>query len=275
MTIITGTIGSAPVDAGDGLRTVQRPDLPPAPVSGEPVLSHPAQQSALDRLIVRRSGLVLVAGLRGSRRSQTLRMLADRFAAAAAVGTRAEAATDPVLIDRIQDRRSADLAVQNALDDRVVLASIEAAGALAAIEAMRAMRQDDFAIASTLRLAIGQQSVERLCTGCRRPVQASSSISALLGFDLGAVVHEAPGCPRCSDRGTDGLMTVHELIEVDYPLRRLINGGGDTAILARHAFVRMPTMGSIARSLARSGTISAKEAVRVSRGEPLVSSPAD
>lgn len=239
--------------------------VPPSAVA-DPVLSHPSQDMALARALARRTGLLLVAGRAGSGRSTTLAGMEQRLSGADA----GEGAPPPLLIDGIHDRRSADHAVQAALQDRIVLASIDAAGALAAIQTLRDMRQDDFAIASTLRLVIGQQPVLRLCPVCRHPVQASNSVAALLGFDPGSVVHHAPGCPACDDSGIAGRLTIHEVIEVDYPLRRLINGGGDAAILARHAFVQMPTMGSIARQLARTGIISGAEAVRVSRGDPLV-----
>jgi general secretion pathway protein E len=239
---------------------------PPSSVAADPILSHPAQDVALERALARRTGLLLVAGRSGSGRSATLARMEQQLRAA---GDSASAEA-PLLIDGIHDRRSADHAVQSALLDRIVLATIDAAGALAAIQALREMRQDDFAIASTLRLVIGQQPVMRLCPVCRHPVQASNSVAALLGFDPGSVVHQAPGCPACDDSGVAGRLTIHEVIEVDYPLRRLINGGGDAAILARHAFVQMPTMGSVARQLARAGLISGAEAVRVSRGDPLV-----
>ena len=56
-----------------------------------------------------------------------------------------------------------------------------------------------------------------------------------------------------------------EGISVDIDLSRLINSGGDSAILARHAFLNAPNLGSAARTLVREGVIAAEEAVRLSR----------
>ncbi len=42
-----------------------------------------------------------------------------------------------------------------------------------------------------------------------------------------------------------------EAIRVDETIRRLINDGGDEAIIARHAFLHSPNLGSAARQLVR------------------------
>ncbi|MBC7042363.1 hypothetical protein G6O42_24640, partial [Salmonella enterica subsp. enterica serovar Enteritidis] len=85
---------------------------------------------------------------------------------------------------------------------------------------------------------LAQRLVQRLCAECRRPVQAQGSISALLGFDSGAIVFAPTGCESCNGTGFAGETGVFEAIVADGAIRRLINDGGDEAILARHAFLR-------------------------------------
>src|SRR3546814_18318585 len=48
-------------------------------------------------------------------------------------------------------------------------------------------------------------------------------------------------------------------------LRRLINNGGDESLIARHAFLNAPNLGSAARALVRNGQTTAEEAIRISR----------
>jgi len=48
---------------------------------------------------------------------------------------------------------------------------------------------------------------------------------------------------------------------------RLINDGGDEAVIARHAFVNAPNLGSAARALVKAGETTAEEAIRISRSE--------
>ncbi|MBY0520189.1 MAG: type II secretion system protein GspE, partial [Sphingomonas sp.] len=109
--------------------------------------------------------------------------------------------------------------------------------------------------------------VRRLCQTCRRPVQSQGSVSALLGFDPGTIVYEPVGCDDCAGTGFKGRIGVFEAIRIDDTIRRLINDGGDEAIIARHAFINAPTLGSAARQMVRDGLTTPEEAVRVSRSD--------
>lgn len=248
------------------------------------------------RAALGRGGMILLAGTRGAGTSTTLRALLAHLAEteravlaigpapAARIGGVAQVAlgnglsaadalrqieaqdVDAIGIDGLADRDTATLAVEAAQGGALVIATIAAADAVGAIRQMRDWRVGSFALASTLNLVIAQRRVHRLCPECRVPVQASRSVSALLGFDRGAIVYSAGGCASCDGTGMAGETGVFEAIEVDSGLRRLLNDGGDEAILARHAFVRAPNLGSAARALAREGVTTPEEAVRVSRG---------
>ncbi len=184
-----------------------------------------------------------------------------------AAGLRAILRQDPdvVMIGEIRDRETAEIAVQASLTGHLVLSTVHTNDAPGAITRMRDMKVEPFLLASTLRAVIAQRLVRRLCPECRRPVQASSSVCALLGVDQGAVVYEPVGCPACSNTGFKGRIGVFEAIRVDDTIRRLINDGGDEAIIARHAFINAPNLGSAARALVREGLTTPEEAVRISR----------
>lgn len=247
------------------------------------------------REVLTGAGLVLVAAPAGHGRSTTLRTLlalaanGSRPALAVADGDTlplpgvawadgsliapaellragAEQDLDVLMIDSLADRAAAAAAVQAAQGGRLVLAGIEAGDAIAAIQQMRSWRVEAFQLASTLALVLGQRLVRRLCPECREPVQATGSVSALLGFDPGAIVYAPAGCPACDGSGFAGQIGVFESIRGDGTIRRLVNDGGDAAILARHAFISTPNLGSAARALARTGVTTPEEAVRISRG---------
>ncbi len=86
-------------------------------------------------------------------------------------------------------------------------------------------------------------------------------------FDPGTIVYEPVGCAGCEGTGFKGRIGVFEAIRVDDTIRRLINDGGDEAIIARHAFLHAPNLGSAARRMVRAGQTTPEEAVRVSRRE--------
>jgi general secretion pathway protein E len=98
-------------------------------------------------------------------------------------------------------------------------------------------------------------------------VQATGSVSALLGFDSGTIIHEARGCGECANTGYKGRVGVFEAVRIDDTIRRLINAGGDESVIASHAFRDSPNLGAAARALVRDGVTTAEEAVRISRRE--------
>jgi len=247
------------------------------------------------RAVLGGSGLVLVAAPPGHGRSTTLQALlalavtrtrpglavatggmpesigvtwADASIVAPAETLRAgiEQDFDVLMLDSLADRAAAAAAVQAVQAGRLVLAGIEAGDAVAAIQQMRSWRVEAFHLASALSLVLAQRLVRRLCPTCREPVQATGSVSALLGFDPGAIVYASTGCSACEGTGFDGKTGVFEAIRGDATIRRLVNDGGDAAILARHAFISTPNLGSAARGLARTGVTTPEEAVRISRG---------
>jgi general secretion pathway protein E len=171
------------------------------------------------------------------------------------------------MVGEIRDRETADIAVQASLTGHLVLSTVHTNDAVGAITRMRDMKIEPFLLASTLRAVIAQRLVRRLCPTCREPAQATSSVSALLGFDSGTIIYEARGCPECSNSGYKGRIGVFEAVRVDETIRRLINAGGDEAVIANHAFRNSPNLGFAARALVREGVTTAEEAVRVSRRE--------
>lgn len=188
-----------------------------------------------------------------------------------ATGLRAILRQDPdvVMIGEIRDRETAEIAVQASLTGHIVLSTVHTNDAVGAITRMRDMKIEPFLLASTLRAVIAQRLVRRLCPDCRRPVQASGSVGSLLGFDPGTVIYEPGGCENCAGSGFKGRIGVFEAVRIDDTIRRLINDGGDEAIISRHAFLNAPNLGSAARRLVREGLTTPQEAVRISRRDAI------
>src|SRR3546814_16452071 len=71
----------------------------------------------------------------------------------------------------------------------------------------------------------------------------------------------------CNGPGCKGRIGVFEMIRVDDTIRRLINDGGDEALIARHAFLHSRPLGAAARALVGNGETTAEEAIRITRGD--------
>ncbi|MFZ5747749.1 MAG: GspE/PulE family protein [Pseudomonadota bacterium] len=257
----------------------------------------PALVARLEPVLVRGGGLIVVAGETGSGRTTTTHAMMQRLndgtrnliavgdasdrplpgvghvdvdkaaglTPALALGAVLRQDPDAVLLGAISDRALLLAALRAAQSGRLVLAKVDAPDAVTAITALRGMKVEPLLLASALRLVLAQRQALRLCGACRQPVQAQGSVSALLGFDPGAVVYAPVGCPECDETGYAGHVGVFEAIHVDPAIQRLIQDGGDEAILARHAYLNAPNLGSAARALVREGITTPDEAVRLSR----------
>src|SRR3546814_14194427 len=124
---------------------------------------------------------------------------------------------------------------------------------------MRDMKVEPFLLASTLRAVIAQRLVRRLCPACRQPVQAPQALAARLGSEIGTIVYQPVGCELCNGTGFKGRIGVFEMIRVDDTIRRLINDGGDEALIARHAFLPSRTLGDAARAVPGHGETTPNE----------------
>ncbi|PCD03576.1 hypothetical protein COC42_04210 [Sphingomonas spermidinifaciens] len=248
----------------------------------------PAQARLLLRATERPGGVLVVAGPAGSGRRTTIAALLageartqsvvalgatipgalriDGASGSAAMDRAISLDPDILVLGQVEDRETAALAFQVAAGGRRVILRLDAPDAIAAIDALRALRIDRLALAAHLRAVTAQRLAHRLCQACRRPVQASNGTAALLGFDPGAVIYESPGCGECEGRGRVSAIGVFELLAIDAALARLVNDGADAALLARHAFLNAQRIDSAARSMAREGLIDAAEAIRLSRG---------
>jgi general secretion pathway protein E len=186
-----------------------------------------------------------------------------------AAGLRAILRQDPdvVMVGEIRDRETADIAVQAALTGHLVLSTVHTNDALGAVTRLRDMKVEPFLLASTLRAVVAQRLVRRLCPDCREPVQCDPGVGALLGFDPGTMIYRAKGCSSCRDTGFQGRIGVFEAVRVDETIRKIINAGGDEAVLAQHAFIHSANLASAARKMVRSGETTPEEAIRISRSE--------
>jgi general secretion pathway protein E len=186
-----------------------------------------------------------------------------------AAGLRAILRQDPdvVMVGEIRDRETADIAVQAALTGHLVLSTVHTNDAVGAITRLRDMKVEPFLIASTVRAVIAQRLVRRLCPECRRPVEASGSLSSLLGLEPGTVLYEPKGCGACGNSGYRGRIGLFEAVRIDDEVRRLINSGAEETAVSAHVFRDADTLTQAARRLVREGVTSPEEAVRVSRRE--------
>ncbi|MCE9608290.1 MAG: GspE/PulE family protein [Planctomycetia bacterium] len=138
---------------------------------------------------------------------------------------------DIVMIGEIRDRETADVAIKASLTGHLVLSTLHTNSAASVITRLSDMGVDRYLTGATLRLAVAQRLVRRLCQHCKRPVELS--VSEALALDrpsaAGMTVYQPGGCLYCANRGYTGRLGLFELLSIDEELALEIANGAEEA----------------------------------------------
>ena len=180
---------------------------------------------------------------------------------------------DVIMVGEIRDLETAQIAVQASLTGHLVLSTVHTNSAAATITRLRDMGLEDYLITAVLRGILAQRLVRRLCTQCRRRIEAPAEMIErfrLQRFARGGplTLWHAAGCPQCRGTGYRGRMAIAEYLIPDEAIERLIFGRADHAAIERAAVeAGMVTMFEAGLDAALAGTTTVEEVVRSIRAE--------
>ncbi len=136
---------------------------------------------------------------------------------------------DVLLVGEIRDDETAAIAIQAAMTGHVVLTSLHAHTAAAAIGRLRDMGVEPGLLATSLNCIVAQRLLRRLCEECKEAYTAP-------GPDFGVAgeveVFRARGCARCDGTGYRGRVALREVMPVQGDVRRLIEHSTDEIFAA-------------------------------------------
>ena len=141
---------------------------------------------------------------------------------------------DLILVDELADAETAGLAIQAAIDGRLVLASVHAGDAVGAIRRLLEMGVEPSALAAAVILVVGERLVRRVCTACAAPYVPPPAELAFFRHRTTArksVFAHGEGCDACSGTGYRGRTGVFELLRIDDRARDLIANRSTSAAL--------------------------------------------
>ncbi len=131
---------------------------------------------------------------------------------------------DVVMVGEIREKETAEIAVQAALTGHLVLSTLHTNDAIGAVTRMLDMGIEPYLLSSALIGVVGQRLVRSICPKCKTEYLASPEIIERFNWsDHGKVkLSKGRGCNECYDSGYKGRLGIHEIIETDGPLQKLI-----------------------------------------------------
>jgi type IV pilus assembly protein PilB len=146
-----------------------------------------------------------------------------------ATGLRTLVRQDPdiILVGEIRDTETARIALEAALTGHLVLSTIHANDAAGAVTRLIDLGVEPFLIASAVVATVAQRLVRLTCPRCQETYTPETALleelecADLLG-DPSFQFRRGAGCEACNKVGFKGRTGVHELMEVDRDIQRLI-----------------------------------------------------
>jgi len=184
-------------------------------------------------------------------------------------GLRAILRQDPdiVMVGEIRDLETVEVAVQASLTGHLVLSTLHTNTAVGAITRLRDMGVEPFLLSSSIIGVLAQRLLRKLCPDCKEAYTASQSELDTLGIspESGETItlYHPKGCKACNYQGYRGRSGIFELVVIDDAIKNLIHDGAGEHGLEKQARTRSRSMLQNAREKAICGETSLEEVVRV------------
>ncbi|MBU4198907.1 MAG: Flp pilus assembly complex ATPase component TadA [Verrucomicrobia bacterium] len=140
-----------------------------------------------------------------------------------------------MMIGETRDLETAQIMIQAAITGHLVLTTLHTQDAPEAIRRLLDIGIEPFLVNSTLTGVIAQRLVRCICQKCKEEYQPESWVLDLMGANQPAKFFRGKGCEQCHQTGYRGRMAIHELLEIDDPMRKLINHDAGLDELRRQA----------------------------------------
>ncbi len=138
---------------------------------------------------------------------------------------------DVILVGEIRDLETAEVAVQAAMTGHMVLATVHANDAVSTVARLVDLGLDRANLANTLRGAIAQRLVRRLCDECAEPIRGEMTENEIRLAKLFNVrpAMRAVGCRRCADTGYRGRIPLQEVMITTSEIEEMVTEGRSMA----------------------------------------------
>ena len=153
------------------------------------------------------------------------------------VGLRALLRQDPdiIMVGETRDAETANISIRAAITGHLVLSTLHTNDAASSVVRLVDMGIEPYMVSSALDGIIAQRLVRKVCTYCATEEPLSEEDKHFLGRDDIQMVKVAHGCNHCNNSGYSGRISIHEILVVDKPLRKMISAGANTEEIKEYA----------------------------------------
>ena len=155
----------------------------------------------------------------------------SRFGLTFANGLRSILRQDPniIMVGEIRDAETASIAVNTALTGHLLLSTLHTNDAATTLPRLLDMGIEEYLVASTVSIAIGQRLVRKICKDCKekkpmthgmKEALAQTPYASLLANN--DFVYKGKGCEECGGGGYRGRICINEVLVADNEIKEAI-----------------------------------------------------
>lgn len=183
-----------------------------------------------------------------------------------ATGLRSILRQDPdiIMVGEIRDTETAKIAIRAAITGHLVLSTLHTNDSPSTISRLIDMGIEPYLVSSAVIGIISQRLIKKLCEKCKITYEIKEKERQVLSIDKNQKInlYKAVGCKSCNS-GYKGRIAIHELMEINEEIRRLIDRGESIDGIRNKAIENgMTTLLQSASELAIRGVTSYDEVIK-------------
>ena len=133
---------------------------------------------------------------------------------------------DVILVGETRDSETANIAVSAAITGHLVLSTLHTNDAISSIVRLADMGIESYLLANSLAGIVAQRLIKKICPFCKEEYLPTEEERKLV--PNATAFYRGRGCHLCNDSGYKGRIAVHEILEIDSHIRRLISDRAPT-----------------------------------------------
>lgn len=181
-------------------------------------------------------------------------------------GLRALLRQDPdiIMVGETRDAETAEISVRAAITGHLVVSTLHTNDAVSAIVRLQDMGIESYMVANSLVGVVAQRLVRKICPHCKEKYKTTDLEKLQLGEDV-EYVYRGKGCHLCNNTGYKGREAVHEIIQIDKEVRRMIASQEDIDVIYEYMKKEqnVSTLKDSAVALVKEGTTTVEELYKI------------
>lgn len=177
-----------------------------------------------------------------------------------------------IMIGEIRDAETANIAINASLTGHLVLSTLHTNDATSAVARLVDIGVKPFLVSSSLRAAMAQRLVRKLCPNCKEGTELTEYEMRSLRLEPGMMSSATPmrpaGCASCRGKGFRGRIGIFEIFGIDDEVRNLIvNNATSVQLRSRARELGMRTLREDGVRKVLAGLTTADEVITVTMAD--------